>query len=403
MITPEKSLEIVDCVCLGEGEYPMVDLANAVARGEDYHRIPNFWVKMPDGIHENPARPMIMNLDVLPLPDYSDENKYYIKDKLYQGDPFKAFNWQYFAHASRGCPLNCSYCMNSILKPIFGSGRIRRRGVESLIRELEYVRKVLPQVGAVHFIDEAFMADDDWIEELMEKYPDRVGLPFSVSNIPGFVQDHDLKRLKKAGLYEVNMGIQSGSERVRYDIFNRRVSTEEILHSTRAVHRCGLDLKVDLIFDNPYENEKDKEELFELLMKIPPPFEFCSQSLIWFPGVPITERALKDGLITEDQVEDRANKAKNQWSITMDFPRSTDELFWISICMLTGKPWFPRPLIRWLRKRKIIRKKPGILQPVIRINTLIHWVVKGIPVLLKGQVPWSLIRKRWKFMLKAVK
>ncbi len=403
MVNPDQGIEIADCVCLGEGEYPLLDLANAIARGESHDAIPNLWVKTPDGIRKNPVRPMIENLAELPLPDYSDDNKYYIKDKVYTGDPFKEFNWQYFVHASRGCPLSCSYCMNSVLKPIFGSGRLRKRPVESVVAELEYVRETLPLVGSIWFIDEAFLTNDDWIDEFVQLYPKRVGLPFGISNIPGFIKAKHLTKLKKAGLFEVDMGIQSGSQKVRYEIFNRRVSTEDILNAAQAVHECGIDLKVDLIFDNPYETEEDKQELFELLMKMQPPFEFCIFSLTWFPGVPLTQRALADGIITEEQLEDRAGKAKEQWAITMDFPRSRDEQFWISICMLTGKPWFPRPLIRWLSTKKIVREKPGILQPIIRVNTLIRWILKGIPVLLKGQVPWTLVRKRWRFMLKAVK
>ena len=403
MVTPDQGIEHADAVCLGEGELVLLELIHALLQKNDVSKIKNLWVKTPEGIMKNPARPPIEDLDILPLPDFSDHMKYFIQNGVEKGDPHGYVTWQYYAQASRGCPFSCSFCMNSILKPIFSGRCLRRKSVDNIIEELIYVKQALPNIGSFFFIDEVFMIDDDWIMEFAEKYPVRVGLPFGIYNTPGLVEDKYLRVLKRAGLFEVEIGIQSGSEKIRREVFHRKTTNAEILSASRATHRYGIDLKFDLIWDNPFESENDKRQLFDLLLKIPPPFEFSSFSLVWFPRVPITQMALDQGIIGPEDIEDRKNKAFEQWSVTLDYPRPKDELFWISICMLTGKPWIPSHFIRWLSRQEFIRQNPKILHPLIRVNTIIRWILKGIPVLIRGQVPWAIIRKRWRFMVKAVK
>ena len=54
---------------------------------------------------------------------------------------------------------------------------------------------------------------------------------------------------------------------------------------------------LDFIGENPYESEADRRETVELLARLPKPFYFNYFSLTYFPGVDLTERALRDGFI----------------------------------------------------------------------------------------------------------
>jgi len=57
----------IDMVCRGEGEYPMLELANDLGHTD----IKNLWVKGGGDIIKNPLRPLISSLDDLPYPDYA--------------------------------------------------------------------------------------------------------------------------------------------------------------------------------------------------------------------------------------------------------------------------------------------------------------------------------------------
>ncbi|HLE17951.1 MAG TPA: cobalamin-dependent protein, partial [Syntrophales bacterium] len=61
--------DAADIICRGEGEYALLDLANAIDNERDFDKIANLWVKSAGTIHKNPLRPLIDDLDTLPLQD----------------------------------------------------------------------------------------------------------------------------------------------------------------------------------------------------------------------------------------------------------------------------------------------------------------------------------------------
>ena len=109
------------------------------------------------------------------------------------------------------------------------------------------------------------------------------------------------------------MGIQSGSERIRRDCYERETSNEEIIEACEILARHGVSRNLDFIGDNPYETEADRRETLDLLCRLPKPFYFNYFSLTYFPGVDLTERALRDGFIGPDDVEDVAQKGYHLW------------------------------------------------------------------------------------------
>jgi hypothetical protein len=61
-----------DMVCVGEGEYVILDLAKRVEEKRDFFKIKNLWVRRKDGsIEKNFVRPYEQNLDMFPFPDWS--------------------------------------------------------------------------------------------------------------------------------------------------------------------------------------------------------------------------------------------------------------------------------------------------------------------------------------------
>lgn len=60
----------VTAVCIGEGEGAIQDIVQCLGDGGNIDRIPNLWVRRPDGsVARNEVRPLIENLDSLPFPD----------------------------------------------------------------------------------------------------------------------------------------------------------------------------------------------------------------------------------------------------------------------------------------------------------------------------------------------
>ena len=98
---PERVIknDFVDMVCVGEGEYPMLELANSMQRGSIDYSIKNIWFKKNKEIIRNELRPLIEDIDKLPMADHA---------LYYESSPH--FSKGYYIATSRGCPHACSYC-----------------------------------------------------------------------------------------------------------------------------------------------------------------------------------------------------------------------------------------------------------------------------------------------------
>jgi anaerobic magnesium-protoporphyrin IX monomethyl ester cyclase len=362
-VAPEESIHFADAVCLGEGEHAILNLAESLSRGEKPRDIGNMWFREDGVVLRNPIRPLWNDLDSLPFPDYGDECKYLVQnDEVIAGDPGKKlFNLDVLT--SRGCPYRCSYCSNSIFRELYrGKGSvIRRRSARNVLDEIRMQVERLPGLMRIDFIDEVFSWDRDWVEEFVEEYKRQIGLPFHCMQHPNTVDREIMSMLKDAGLERVEIGIQSGSERIRTEVFERPVVDKELINTSRIMRQLGIVPFYDIIVDNPFETTADRKDGLNLLLKIERPFHMHMFALMYFPNTMLTRKAIAAGLITEDQVEGRATECFNQWFVSLNHPRVAEDRFWLSLYSLASKSFVPKSLIRMLSRVDTLRRYPGPL------------------------------------------
>lgn len=384
-IAPEDCVDLADSICIGEGEQPLVELARAVEAGTSIEAIPNLWVRTPDGVIQNPPRPLIQNLDDLPYAHLADADMARIEDgRLHRGNPSDD-NALYRIFASRGCPFGCSFCYNSQFRHIFSDlGRYHRtRTVDSVLRELEAAVERLPNLKRIRFDDDTFVFPPAWIEAFTREYPKRIGLPFDILLNPQAADRTTLQRLKEAGLVHVQVGIQSGSEDEVEAHFSRESSNRQILDLADTLNELRIDVTYDLILDNPLATRKDKEAMIDLLLRLPKPFALFIYSLTPFPKSEITDNLLEMGLITPDDVEGRATKSFEQFRLSLGYPRPAEETFFASLISMTSKGFIPGRLIKRLSRNDFLRKHPG---PV-------RWAAEGANAIKLAGVAWTMFRR----------
>ena len=107
--------------------------------------------------------------------------------------------------------------------------------------------------------------------------------------------------LLDAGLKLVQLGIQSGSQRILDEVFDRKIKvtkTREVVRQIVPYYKThGMILLLDFIIDNPYETRNDIIQTYEYLTNLPPHVRVNIFCLAFFPGTPIYNKALKDGFI----------------------------------------------------------------------------------------------------------
>src|SRR3989338_5287862 len=154
--------DYLDAICLGEGEGAILDLAEAQQKGQDISAIRNLIVKKDGKIYENQLRPLIDDLDSIPLPDFSIYGKYSFFSRQKNG----------FILTSRGCPFQCAFCFNKIYNKMYsGKGRvIRKRKTEAVISEIKGLITANSNISYINFLDDTFILSAEWLNEFLPRY-----------------------------------------------------------------------------------------------------------------------------------------------------------------------------------------------------------------------------------------
>jgi radical SAM superfamily enzyme YgiQ (UPF0313 family) len=299
---PDDCVGHPDLICRGEGEEFMVDLAERLSQGRGYNDIPNGGFVQNGQIHLNVVRPLLADMDRLPFVDFSFSDEFRI-DERGESRPNEAMKDELsiLYSGSRGCAFNCHYCSNAQLKALYeGKGRyIRKMSIPKFVESAKRCRDIFPRAKYFYFTDEDFLARPiQEFREFAELYPEEVGLPFECMASPQQISEEKLDLLVKAGLWRVDVGVESGSDRIKKEIFNRHGSNDIVLRSASIVSRHPQVVAYYFfIIGNPYEKRDDLLGTVGLIRRLPYPAFVRTYNLVFMPGTHLFEKACKDGII----------------------------------------------------------------------------------------------------------
>lgn len=313
-IDPENSLQDADYVCIGEGEQTMREVCALLDKGEPITGVSNLCYLQQGVMQRNPLNPLVTNLDLLPSYEHVARNSHIWHKETIQ--PLTRQLNQYYAPymgrtysvlSSRGCPFSCTYCCNSLFNQLYQENKIRRRSVEHVIRELEQAIRDFPELEMINIQDDCFLAYNiKQIRQFFTEYNQRVGLPFIVHVIPTYLTEEKMAILKDAKLAWIVLGLQSGSDRILRNIYQRKSYQRHFLQAAAIVHKYQVAGIYDVITDNPLESEDDTIATIETFMATPKPFMPEIFSLSLYPGTKI--HAMAAAQAKTDTVEDYRTK-----------------------------------------------------------------------------------------------
>jgi anaerobic magnesium-protoporphyrin IX monomethyl ester cyclase len=315
---PELSLPYADGVCYAEGDESVVELVNRMAKGVDYTDIPSMAFNVNGTYIKNPVLPPFRDLDSLPYPDYDFDNQYLLDRKLYQMTKEMSEKYFpvyfvrvpiYFTVTSRGCPYQCSYCNNIRYVSMWGRNLLRFRSVDNIIGELKYILERFDFFKFIGFGDDDFLTrPTQQLQDFAEKYKKEIGLPFFMCVTANTFNKKKIEIMLDAGLKIIQMGVQSGSQRVLDEVFNRKIKvakTKEVIRQIESYQKIhDLTLLLDFIIDNPYETRDDIIQTYQYLVDLSPKVNFNLFLLTFFPGTPLYQRALSDKIIEPSTVDE---------------------------------------------------------------------------------------------------
>lgn len=281
-VTPEAALECphVDAAIAGEGERSLPRLVAAYAAGENQRGIPGTAVRGESGCEFTPPEQFCQNLDELPLADRSIFT------------PSRDFP----VMAGRGCPFDCSYCCNHILKKAQGGRYVRMRSPERVIEEIRLGR-TQGEIRRVVFEDDTFTLMREWLAEFLPLYREEIGLPFVANARVGNFDRETARLLKQAGCDYVLIGVESGCESLRRDILNRRMTNAEIIETFDMARSEGLATYAYYMVGFPGETAAMARETMELHRRLRPEAGFQISVFYPYPNTRLWEIARDRGLL----------------------------------------------------------------------------------------------------------
>ncbi|HCT29659.1 MAG TPA: hypothetical protein DIW31_02745 [Bacteroidales bacterium] len=292
-INPKEGyLDIFDIICIGEGEYPLIELANNIENNKPYTDIQNFWVKSNGKIIKNNPRPFIENISLLPFPDREIWKEWILKS-----------NSRFTVLLGRGCPFNCTYCCNHKIRKISSGKYVRLRDVEDIISELKQIAKDFPSVDEFFLEVETCGIDTNWLVSLCNalflfncqfKVPKRFSTNLRV--FPNIKEEIIFQALQKANFYAVSIGLESGNERVRREVLNREYSNNDIRRVVATARKYGIKIGLYNLVGLPGESHAEFLDTLALNQELQPDWHATS---IFFPyeGTVLYDKAKELGVL----------------------------------------------------------------------------------------------------------
>lgn len=276
-----------DYICVGEGEYALVELAEAITNKCYGGNIKNIGIKDNGAIRINQLRPLINDLAILPFANRGLYHKYgyFLNQDMYK------------YRTSRYCPYRCTFCFMPNFAELYRGQKIfREYPVSYIVAELEHIKKDYKRLKTIFFSDDIFGVDIEWADELLRMYKEKINIPYVITTRIDLIDDDFIKLLKHTGCRLVSISIETSNERLRGDVLNKHIPNRLAIEVGRKLHDAGIKTRVDCIFCLPGETLKDAfgNVRFMKEMRATDPVGFLLQP---FPKTGIHDYAVKSGYL----------------------------------------------------------------------------------------------------------
>jgi radical SAM superfamily enzyme YgiQ (UPF0313 family) len=204
----------------------------------------------------NPDRPLIPDLDALPLPrhDLLPLDKYRIP--MLRG-PYT------FIVTSRGCPAGCQFCIKHVTY-----GRcVRLRSPESIMREVRLIYDL--GLRNIHMYADLFTVSRDQVMELCRLLTNSgMQIRWTCNSRVDFVDQEMLHAMAQAGCWMISWGIESGNPQILQRI-RKGTRLEQVAQALRWSKQAGIRNWGYFIIGLPGETEDTIKETIVFAKDLP--------------------------------------------------------------------------------------------------------------------------------------
>lgn len=269
---PEEALNLGGIVIKGEGENALLDLCQGK----------NINSKIVRG---SPLE----DIDDIPIPPPKFLNR-----TIWSST-------EYLMMTSRGCPYTCYFC----LKSEFKRGGIRFHSIDYICRYIEYLMHRY-RVKTFFFMDDILTVNRERVIGLCREIKRRkIKASFKCFGHVNFLDEDVLSLMKKAGFYQVQIGVESGDQEL-LDKLGKHIDLGKVREGVRKIRKAGLDVVTLFMIGNITETEESIKKTIDFARELGAKNWFSYA--IPFPGSQFYEEAEKFGQIVEKDISKWGNE-----------------------------------------------------------------------------------------------
>lgn len=250
----------IDYLIHGEAEYTMSELIIVLENGGDIKNILGLYYRDGNEIKFNGYKPIVKDLDEFPIPSrkFFDMPKYIPTPNQYKRLP--ATNMI----TSRGCTYSiCNFCFEST-KYVRDKG-YRRISVKKAIEEIQYLINEYG-IKEIAFWDDEFLLGGNWTEEFCNAIiAEGIDITWSCYGKVSFVNPKILKKMKKAGCWNIFYGLESGNQEL-LNLIKKGQTIDMMKNAVKWTNDEDIEIRGSFILGLPLETPEMGEKTVQLAL-----------------------------------------------------------------------------------------------------------------------------------------
>ena len=240
----------IDFILLGEYELTVEELAKKL-QSRNYTNILGLAFRKNGRIKINGKRPLIQNLDTLPLPA-----RHLLPMDRYNEAFAEVPNQQMLT--SRGCPYQCVFC---VLPQIYYQHKVRYRSPRNVVNEMQTViENYKPK--EIYFDDDSFTLNQEHVLGLCKEIKkNKIDIPWSCMG-HAKINKKVLKEMVDSGCVGIKFGVETASPIIQ-DKIKKKLNLDEIKKFVKLAKKHRLRTHATYTIGLPGDSKETIEKTFK--------------------------------------------------------------------------------------------------------------------------------------------
>jgi radical SAM superfamily enzyme YgiQ (UPF0313 family) len=366
---PEETLaagKALDAVAVGEHELTLLDVARALDEGHSFEGIPGLVHRRDGEALRGPPRPLIEDLDSLPM-----VSRVYHKHLNFRDYFYSIARWPVVEILTgRGCPHYCIYC---VYPQTMMGRRYRYRSVEKVVEEFAFIKEHFPGVREVFIEDDTLTANRKRCRELCRRLIDaRLDLGWT-ANSRADVDEETLRMMHAAGCRLLCVGFESGVQQL-LDAMHKGNTIERAREFVRSAKRAGIMVHGCFMVGNPGETEETMRATLEFAKSLNTDTAQFFPIMV-YPGTESYRWAKEQGYLRSEDYSQWITE-DGMHNCMVDLPGLTARQM-VEFCDRARREYYLRPRYIAFKLRQLLTDRDEAVRTLKSLRTFRRYLFRG--------------------------